>query len=288
MAEDDKGPWWEHTEDEGSSDTPTVDEPATVDAPGTVDESPRTMEAPPTMESPPTMEAPPTFENAGHDFISHTPATVAIDPNAMGGGHGGFISTPPTVKMPAVGGAAPYGGMGQPYGGFPSSGTDFAQTPSPMGGFQTGGGMQPGFGSGLPVMPGYMLGHMHMPGAMPGMEPLPPTAHYQQLQLSEFGPGAPYAVGRQNLNLLYDVPVPITVVLGRSVMRIQEVLSLQPGSVVTLDRNDGEPVDLLIKDKLIAQGEVVVIDGNYGIKITRIVDAERRLEAGTGVIPRMG
>jgi flagellar motor switch protein FliN/FliY len=154
-----------------------------------------------------------------------------------------------------------------------------------MGDFQTTGGMQPGFGGPLPVMPGTM------PGAMPvapGMEPIPPTAHYQQLQLSEFGPGAPYAAGQQNLNLLYDVPVPITVVLGRSVMRIQEVLGLQPGSVVTLDRNDGEPVDLLIKDKLIAQGEVVVIDGNYGIKITRIVDAERRLEAGTGVMPGAG
>jgi len=207
----------------------------------------------------------------------------------MGGGaQGGFSSTPPTVKMPAVGGAAP--GMGQPYGGFPAGGTDFSQTPSPTGGFQTSGGVQPGFEGSLPVMgamPAQMPGGMpaQMPGGMPGMEPLPPTAYYQQLQLSEFGPGAPYAAGQQNLNLLYDVPVPITVVLGRSVMRIQEVLGLQPGSVVTLDRNDGEPVDLLIKDKLIAQGEVVVIDGNYGIKITRIVDAERRLEAGTGVMP---
>ncbi len=61
-------------------------------------------------------------------------------------------------------------------------------------------------------------------------------------------------------------------------MRIQEVLGLQPGSVVTLDRNDAEPVDLLIKDKLIAQGEVVVIDGNYGIKITKIIEPEQRMK----------
>jgi flagellar motor switch protein FliN/FliY len=88
----------------------------------------------------------------------------------------------------------------------------------------------------------------------------------------------PYAPQGGNLGLLLDVPVPMTVVLGRTVMRIQEVLGLQPGSIVTLSSSDGEPVDLLIKDKLIAQGEVVVIEGNYGIKITKIVEPEQRVK----------
>ena len=149
----------------------------------------------------------------------------------------------------------------------------FAQTPPTMGGFQAGDGST----QGLPVMPGTMPGTGEAP--MPpgtGQETIP--TQYQQLQLSELGAGIPYATQGGNLGLLLDVPVPITVVLGRSVMRIQEVLGLQPGSVVTLDRNDAEPVDLLIKDKLIAQGEVVVIDGNYGIKITKIIEPEQRMK----------
>jgi flagellar motor switch protein FliN/FliY len=127
--------------------------------------------------------------------------------------------------------------------------------------------------------------------AVPGLEPLPvmpvpgpgatpeEMAHYQRLQLAELGPGAAFTPGTHNLGLLLDVPVPITVVAGRAVMRIQEVLGLQHGSVVPLDRNVEEPVDLLIKDKLIAQGELVVIDEKFfGIKITKIVEPEQRVK----------
>ena len=65
----------------------------------------------------------------------------------------------------------------------------------------------------------------------------------------------------------------ISVVLGRSKMPDDQVSGLGPGSVVTLERGDGEPVDLLVDDTLVAQGEVVVIDGNYGIKITKLCGA---------------
>ena len=117
-----------------------------------------------------------------------------------------------------------------------------------------------------------------MPGTMPTMGP-GDMAQYQKLQLTDLGPGAPYATEGANLSLLLDVPVPLTVVAGRTTMRIQEILGLQHGSVIPLDRNVDEPVDLLIKDKLIAQGELVVIDEKYfGIKITKIVEPEQRVK----------
>ena len=66
----------------------------------------------------------------------------------------------------------------------------------------------------------------------------------------------------------------MTVELGRAQMRIKEILSLGQGSVVELDRLAGEPVDVLVNGQLIAQGEVVVIDENFGIKITSLVKEE--------------
>lgn len=252
MADDDKkNPWWEYTDDEEGEGT----------IEGTIEEEKG------------------GDEGEEDEVVSKTPATLKLggpqgpgptDPTIMGND---FTATPPTIMMPGAPGApasqqyAPMPpAMDQP--GMPGS---FAQTPPTMGGFQSGYGST----QGLPVMPGTMPGTAETPMG-PGQETVP--TQYQQLQLSELGAGIPYATQGGNLGLLLDVPVPITVVLGRSVMRIQEVLGLQPGSVVTLDRNDAEPVDLLIKDKLIAQGEVVVIDGNYGIKITKIIEPEQRMK----------
>ncbi len=83
----------------------------------------------------------------------------------------------------------------------------------------------------------------------------------------------------RNLGLLLDIPLEVRVELGRSKLRIQDVLELGNGSVVELDRLAGEPVDLLVNGKLFAKGEVVVIDENFGIRITEIVNITERLEA---------
>ncbi len=83
----------------------------------------------------------------------------------------------------------------------------------------------------------------------------------------------------RNIDLLLDVTLQVTVELGRTRRQIREVLSLGPGSVVELDRLAGEPVDVLINGKLIAKGEVVVIDENYGVRITDIISPTERVQS---------
>ncbi|HEY8391141.1 MAG TPA: flagellar motor switch phosphatase FliY [Capillibacterium sp.] len=80
-----------------------------------------------------------------------------------------------------------------------------------------------------------------------------------------------------NLNLLLDVPLEISVELGSTKMRIKEILELGIGSVIELDRLAGEMVDILVNGKLIAKGEVVVIDENFGVKITDIISPFERV-----------
>lgn len=81
----------------------------------------------------------------------------------------------------------------------------------------------------------------------------------------------------QNIELILDISVPVSVELGNTQMQIQEVLALAPGSVIELDKLASEPVDLLVHGKLLAQGEVVVVDENFGIRITTIVPPRERI-----------
>lgn len=79
------------------------------------------------------------------------------------------------------------------------------------------------------------------------------------------------------IELLLDVPLRICVELGKATMTIRDVLGLGPGSVVELDKMAGEPVDIVANDKLIARGEVVVVDENFGVRVTDIITMEKRL-----------
>lgn len=79
-----------------------------------------------------------------------------------------------------------------------------------------------------------------------------------------------------NIGLIMDVPLQVTVELGRTRKLIREILELSPGSVVELDKLAGEPVDILVNGKLIAKGEVVVIDENFGVRVTDIVSPLER------------
>lgn len=80
-----------------------------------------------------------------------------------------------------------------------------------------------------------------------------------------------------NIGLIMDVPLQITVELGKTRKTIKDILALGPGSVVELDKLAGEPVDLLVNGKLIAKGEVVVIDENFGVRVTDIVSPMERV-----------
>ena len=75
----------------------------------------------------------------------------------------------------------------------------------------------------------------------------------------------------RNLDILLDVKVNITVQLGSSMLPMREVMELQPGSVIQLNQTANDPVGLYVNDKLIAYGEVVVVEDNFGIKITELV-----------------
>ena len=79
-----------------------------------------------------------------------------------------------------------------------------------------------------------------------------------------------------NIGLIMDVPLQVTVELGRTRKLIRDILELTPGSVIELDKLAGEAVDILVNGKLIAKGEVVVIDDNFGVRIVEIVSPLER------------
>ncbi|SFN23874.1 flagellar motor switch protein FliN/FliY [Candidatus Pantoea varia] len=81
----------------------------------------------------------------------------------------------------------------------------------------------------------------------------------------------------QDIDLIMDIPVKLTVELGRTKMTIKELLRLAQGSVVSLDGLAGEPLDILINGYLIAQGEVVVVNDKYGVRITDIITPSERM-----------
>ena len=103
---------------------------------------------------------------------------------------------------------------------------------------------------------------------------------------TDFGGGftAPPATGgysgpKDNIELLLDVELEINIELGRSDLSIKKILELAPGSIVELDKMAGEPVDLLVNNKVVARGEVVVIDENFGIRIVSLIPAEDRIKS---------
>ena len=82
----------------------------------------------------------------------------------------------------------------------------------------------------------------------------------------------------KNIEILMDVPMKVTVELGRASMMIKDVLDLGTGSIIELDKLAGEPADLLVNQKLIARGEVVVIDESFGVRVTDIITPMERLK----------
>lgn len=93
----------------------------------------------------------------------------------------------------------------------------------------------------------------------------------------------PFGASAENLprgiDIILDIPLQVSVELGRKEMLIKDVLELTTGSIVELERVAGEPVDLLVNGRLVARGEVVVIDDNFGLRLTEIVSPEERLNS---------
>jgi len=178
---------------------------------------------------------------------------VALGGGAAAAPAGGSLNAADMASLGGMAGA-PMGGMGA----------------APMGGMQMGGGMPMG---GMPMgggMGGMPMGGMPM-GGMMGTPPNVQSLQYPNLM----GGGAPTDQG--NIGLLMDVFMEMTVELGRTKKPIKEILGFGEGTIIELDKLAGEPVDILVNHKPIAKGEVVVIDENFGVRITEILSPQERV-----------
>jgi len=95
-------------------------------------------------------------------------------------------------------------------------------------------------------------------------------------------PSSPASGGSTGMNRVRDIPLEVTVELGRTRLLIRDILDLSPGSIIELDKLAGEPVDLLANGMLVARGEVIVIDDNFGVRVTEIITAAER-QLGKGI-----
>jgi flagellar motor switch protein FliN/FliY len=103
--------------------------------------------------------------------------------------------------------------------------------------------------------------------------PAPQAAPFQELK-----PGANGAGGQRDMDFLLDVPLEITVELGRTRMLIKDLLQLGQGSVVELQKIAGEPMEILVNNKLVARGEVVVVNEKFGVRLTDIISPTERIQ----------
>ncbi len=106
--------------------------------------------------------------------------------------------------------------------------------------------------------------------------PGPAAAEAPRANFPQLNPEPAVAAGNEQLDLVMDIPVTLSVELGRTRIQIRELLQLAQGSVVDLDRLAGEPMDVLVNGFLIARGEVVLVNDKFGIRLTDIVSPNER------------
>lgn len=137
----------------------------------------------------------------------------------------------------------------------------------PQGGMNMGMGMQPQMNMGMP-QGGYGMPQMNM--GMPmgyGM----PNVNIQPAQFQNFTQGQGEMVSAESIGLIRDVPLEVTVELGRTSKSISDILEFAPGTIIELDKIAGEPIDVLVNGKFVAKGEVVVIEESFGVRIMEII-----------------
>ncbi len=119
-------------------------------------------------------------------------------------------------------------------------------------------GQMPPYGYGMPMM---------------GQQVVQPQANVnaQPAQFTPFASMPNPITQQENIDLIMDVPLEVTVELGRTKKSIKEILEIAPGTIIELDKLAGEPVDVIVNGKLVAKGEVVVIEENFGVRVTDII-----------------
>lgn len=170
---------------------------------------------------------------------------------ALGGG------TPDPAPAGGTLNAADMASMANLAGGAPQMG-GFQQQPM-MGGMPMGGMQMP--------MGGMQMGGMPMGMSMPNVQ----AVQYPNLS------GGPTTQEQGNIGLIMDVNMEMTVELGRTKKQIKDILGMGEGTIIELDKLAGEPVDILVNHKPIAKGEVVVIDENFGVRVTEILSPMERV-----------
>ncbi len=171
----------------------------------------------------------------------------------------------PAAEAPAPA-PAPMPSMPQPDMGMAGMGAPAMGAPAPD---MNMAGMYPPYG--MPMQPGYGMppyGGMPM---QPAPAPMAPAMNIQPAQFQSFTGGAAGAGAPANIDLIMDVALEVTVELGRTKKSISEVLDFTPGTIIELDKVAGEPVEVLVNGKMVARGEVVVIEESFGVRITEII-----------------
>lgn len=120
---------------------------------------------------------------------------------------------------------------------------------------------------------GMPMGGMPMgaPMGMPMMQQPMQNMNVQPAQFQAFGGDMNAFAGGANIQLIHDVPLDVTVELGRTTKPISDILDFSPGTIIELDKIAGEPVDVLVNGKYVAKGEVVVIEESFGVRVTEII-----------------
>ncbi len=181
-----------------------------------------------------------TFMNGGMNVEPEAPAPAPAAPQPA--------PAPAPAPVPDMNMA----GMGAPMMGTPAPDMNMA-------------GMYPPYG--MPMPQGY-----GMPYGMPqASQPAAPAMNIQPAQFQSFAGGPAGAGAPANIDLIMDVALEVTVELGRTKKSISEVLDFAPGTIIELDKVAGEPVEVLVNGKLVARGEVVVIEESFGVRITEII-----------------
>lgn len=179
---------------------------------------------------------------------------------------------PPTQEAPTPAYDMSQGNAGQM--GMPSMGAPQMDM-SGMGAPQMGMGMSqmnmgmPQMNMGMPQM-GMAMPQVNM--GMPQMNMGAAPMNIQPAQFQSFSNNAGGIPGQENIGLIKDVPLEVTVELGRTKKSIAEILDFAPGTIIELDKIAGEPIDVLVNGKFVAKGEVVVIEESFGIRVTEIIN----------------
>ena len=189
------------------------------------------------------------------------------------GGSDSSSSAPQPAASAAPPPAAPMPNMGEGQGigqmpGYGMPGMDMNQ-------MQGMGQMPPGYGAPY-QMPGYGMPPYGMPYPYPQQPAPQPNVNVQPAQFQGFASNVSPVQQKENIDLIMDVPLDVKVELGRTSKSIKDVLEFAPGTVIELNKIAGEPVDVLVNGKYVAKGEVVVLEENFAVRITEILDEKNK------------